>query len=163
MFEFREQHLVETLARRMRAASKAPEDKMFDAVNDCQEHMLETARAHTDRTVLEAFIGGISACGDDYIKSLLIKVCDLYALATIEENRAGYMEHNRIDGSRSKAISSAVDALNLQLKDKAIELVEGLGVPEEWLGSAMLRDAGGQNADDETMRLHGIRGKEPAI
>ena len=163
MFEFREQHLVETLARRMRAASKAPEDKAFDVVNECQEHMLEAARAHTDRTVLEAFVEGISECRDDYIRAKLIKICDLYALATIEENRAWYMEHNRIDGSRSKAISAAVDALNLQLRDTAMELVEGLGVPEGWISSAMLEDAGGQNDEASAVRLHDIQAKEPAI
>ncbi|MDO5736505.1 MAG: acyl-CoA dehydrogenase [Propionibacteriaceae bacterium] len=163
MFEFREQHLVETLARRMRAAAKAPEDKIFDAVNECQEHMLEAARAHTDRTVLEAFVDGISQCHDEYIRALLIKICDLYALATIEENRAWFMEHNRIDGARSKAISTAVDALNLQLRGKAMELVEGLGVPVEWLGSAMLRDAGGQNISAEGVKLYSLRDGQPAI
>lgn len=164
MFEFREQHLVETLARRMRAASKAPEDKVFDAVNDCQEHMLEAARAHTERTVLEAFVEGISECKDEYIRALLIKVCDLYALATIEENRAWYMEHNRIDGSRSKAISSAVDALNLQLRDKALELVEGLGVPTQWLGSVMLADAGGQQTGEGgSVRLHNLQIQGSAV
>ena len=156
MFEFREQHLVETLARRMRAASKAPEDEIFDAVNECQEHMLEAGRAHTERTVLEAFVEGISECRDDYIKAQLIKICDLYALATIEENRAWYMEHNRIDGSRSKAISVAVDNLCLQLRDKALELVEGLGVPEGWLSSAMLADAGGQASGDVAVPMRGL-------
>ncbi|RMB58426.1 acyl-CoA dehydrogenase family protein [Tessaracoccus antarcticus] len=163
MFEFREQHLVETLARRMRAASKVPEDAVFDAVNECQEHMLEAARAHTDRTVLEAFVGGISQCHDEYIKALLIKICDLYALATIEENRAWYMEHNRIDGARSKAISAAVESLNMQLRDKALELVEGMGVPEAWTSSAMLRDAGGQNASGSYVRVHHLPVTEPAV
>ncbi|MGV8845702.1 acyl-CoA dehydrogenase family protein [Tessaracoccus sp.] len=163
MFEFREQHLVETLARRMRAASKVSEERVFDAVNECQAHMLEAARAHTERTVLEAFVGGISACRDEYIKAQLIKVCDLYALATIEENRAWYMEHNRIDGTRSKAISAAVDALNLQLRDKALELVEGMGVPEEWLGSVMLSNAGGQKSDVSAVVLHSLQVKVPAL
>lgn len=162
MFEFREQHLVETLARRMRAASKAPEDKIFDAVNECQEHMLEAARAHTERTVLEAFVEGISACKDEYIRAKLIKICDLYALATIEENRAWYMEHNRIDGTRSKAVSAAVDALCLQLRDKATELVEGMGVPEEWLGSRMLKDAGGQDVRASRVTLHNLKVPELA-
>jgi len=162
MFEFREQHLVETLARRMRAASKAPEDKIFEAVNECQEHMLEVGRAHTERIVLEAFVAGIGACRDEYIRAKLIKICDLYALAVIEENRAWYMEHNRIDGSRSKAISAAVDALCLQLRDKALELVEGMGVPEEWLGSKMLKDAGGQAFEASQVKLHKIRVPELA-
>ncbi len=162
MFEFREQHLVETLARRMRAASKAPEDRVFDAVNECQEHMLEAGRAHTERTVLEAFVEGIGECRDEYIRAKLIKICDLYALATIEENRAWYMEHNRIDGARSKAISAAVDALCLQLRDQALELVEGMGVPQEWLGAKMLEDAGGQSVEGSRVRVHNLKVPELA-
>ncbi len=162
MFEFREQHLVETLARRMRAASKSPEDEVFDAVNACQEHMLEAGRAHTERTVLEAFVEGIGECKDDYIRAKLIKVCDLYALTVIEENRAWYMEHNRIDGTRSKAISAAVDALCLQLRNSALELVEGMGVPEEWLTSKMLMDAGGQAVEPSHVSVHNLRVPELA-
>ncbi len=136
MFEDREKHTVEGLAKRMRAAAKAEDS--FAAVNACQQHMLAAAKAHTDRVVLEAFIEGIHETSDPYIASILNKVCDLYALATIEENRGWYMEHERFDGARSKAVTEAVDALCLDLRGKALELVEGLGVEEEWLNSAML-------------------------
>jgi acyl-CoA oxidase len=120
----------------MRAAAKASDS--FAAVNACQQHMLAAARAHTDRVVLEAFIEGIHECQDPYIASILGKVCDLYALATIEENRGWYMEHERFDGARSKAVTEAVDALCLDLRGKALELVEGLGVEEGWLNAAIL-------------------------
>lgn len=136
MFEDREKHTVEGLAKRMRAAAKASDS--FEAVNACQQHMLAAARAHTDRVVLEAFIEGIHECQDPYIASILGKVCDLYALATIEENRGWYMEHERFDGARSKAVTEAVDALCLDLRGKALELVEGLGVEEGWLNAAIL-------------------------
>ncbi|MCC2593504.1 acyl-CoA dehydrogenase family protein [Tessaracoccus sp. OS52] len=139
MLEFRERHVVAALARRMREAGKADGEAAFQAVNACQEHMLEAARAHTDRVILEAFVAGISSVTDEYVRSLLIKVCDLYALGVIEANRAWFMEHNGFDGGRSKAISAAVDDLCRELSDKALELVEGLGVPEEWLNSEMLR------------------------
>ena len=97
---------------------------------------LEAAKAHIDRIVLEAFIGGIEQCDDDYIKALLVKVCDLYALATIEANRAWFLEHEVFDPKRSKAITAAVDELCADLRGKSRELVEGLGVPEGWLTHA---------------------------
>ena len=58
--------------------------------------MLEAAKAHVDRMVLEAFIEGIEQCDDDYVTAMLVKVCDLYALATIESNRAWYLEHEAL-------------------------------------------------------------------
>ncbi|NLE97374.1 MAG: hypothetical protein GX596_05220 [Propionibacterium sp.] len=137
MFDFREKHIVEGLAQRMRAAAKASEEGLFAAVNACQSHMVAAARAHMDRVVLEAFIAGIEACQDDYIRSLLVRVCDLYALATLEEHRAWYMEHNAFDGKRSKGLTSAVEDLGQELAGKALELVEGLGVPTAWLNSTI--------------------------
>lgn len=139
LFEDRERHIIEGLAQRMRAASKLPPDEQFGAINACQDHMLAAARAHVDRVVLEAFIAGIDECADDYVTALLVKVCDLYVLATIEEHRAWYLEHERFDARRSKAVTSAVDALCRELRPKALELVEGLGVPIEWLNAAIVR------------------------
>ena len=138
MFEDREQHVVEGLARRMRAAGKVPESESFEAINALQEHMLAAARAHTDRVVLEAFIAGYTAVEDEYIRTVLADVCDLYALSVIEENRAWFMEHHRMDATRSKAVTAAVDQLCRELRGKALALVEGLGVEETWLNSAML-------------------------
>ncbi len=131
MFEFREEHVLEGLAQRMRAASKAEDG--FAAVNQCQTHMLEAAKAHIERVVLEAFVAAIEDCEDDYVKALLVKVCDLYALSTIEANRAWYLEHEAFDPRRSKSITTAVDELCGELRGKSKELVEGLGVPRGWL------------------------------
>lgn len=137
MFDFRERHIVEGLAQRMRAAGKVAAEKQFDAINALQHHMLTAARAHMDRVILEAFIAGIEACEDDYIRSLLIKLCDLYALSTIEEHRAWFMEHDGFDAKRSKAVIAAVDDLCQELVGKTREYVEGLGVPEGWLRSTI--------------------------
>lgn len=131
MFEFRESHTVEGLARRMRAAAKASDS--FAAVNAAQTHMLAAAQAHIDRVVLEAFIEGIDECQDEYVAALLSKVCDLYALVTIEENRAWYLEHEVFDAHRSKTITATIDQLLAELRPRAQELVEGLGVPQDWL------------------------------
>ena len=131
MFEFRESHIVEGLAQRMRAASKAEDS--FAAINACQPHMLEAARAHIDRVVLEAFIEGIEECQDEYVTALLAKVCDLYALATIEANRAWYLEHEVFGTWRSKSIIAEVDLLCGELRPYSLALVEGLGVPQDWL------------------------------
>ena len=95
--------------------------------------MLEAARAHVDRVVLEAFIGAIESCDDDYIAALLGRVCDLYALSTIEANRAWFLEHEVFDSGRSKAVTAEVDALCGELRGKSRELAEGLGVPDAWL------------------------------
>lgn len=142
MFEDRERHTVEGLARRMRAAAKASGKDAFAATNALQGHMLAAARAHTDRVVLEAFIAGITGVEDGYLRSLLVKLCDLYALSVLEEDRAWFLEHQRMDATRAKSLTAAVDDLCRQLRPTALALVEGLGVPRTWLNSAMLADQG---------------------
>ena len=141
MFRDRERHSVATLARRMRAAARLPQDEAFAAINALQSHMLFAARAHTERQVLESFISGIEHCKDAAAAGVLSQVCDLYALASIEADRSWYLEHYRLTPARSKAVRAAVTDLCAQLRPHALPLVEGLGVPEEWLRAPML--AGG--------------------
>lgn len=138
MFEYREQHTVEGLASRMRAASKTDNAKQWQAINQCQEHMLRAAEAHVDRLVLDSFVASIEDCQDDYIKSVLVQLCDLYALSILEANRAWFLEHEVFDARRSKAITASIDDLCLELRPKATDLVDGLGVPGAWLNSALV-------------------------
>ena len=65
-------------------------------------------------------------------------LCDLYALSTIEADRAWFMEHGRLSSARSKAISREIDALCRRIRPLAEDLVDAFGVPPEMLRS---RDA----------------------
>ena len=51
MFEYRERHLLETLARRLRRAADA--DDPFPIFNAAQDHLLAAARAHVDMILLQ--------------------------------------------------------------------------------------------------------------
>ena len=55
--------------------------------------------------------------------------------STIEADRAWFMEHGRLTGSRSKAISREINALCRKLRPLARDLVDAFGVPEEMLRS----------------------------
>jgi acyl-CoA oxidase len=139
MFEDRERHVLETLATRLRRAAKTSEDS-FEAFNSSQDHVLLAARAHMDRVVLEAFVQGIEDCADPVAKDRLSRLCDLFALRSIEEDSAWFQQHNRLSATRSKAVTAAVNELCRSLRPDAVALVEGMGVPEEWLNSAMLEE-----------------------
>ncbi|MGC3994282.1 MAG: acyl-CoA dehydrogenase [Propionicimonas sp.] len=134
LFEERERHALESLARRMRRASS----KDFDAVNRLGDHMLFVAKAHLERVLLEAFIAGIEACTDPAAKAVLQRLCSLYALSSINDDRAWFIEHNRITTGRAKAIGAQLSALCGELRPDALALVEGLGIPESWLGATFL-------------------------
>jgi len=138
LFEFRERHLLDGLARRLRRAAGAEDP--FTIFNDCQDHLLATARAHVDRLLLEAFVEGIAAAQDADVRAVLDRVCDLYALSTIEADRAWFIEHGRLSGGRTKQLSAEVNRLCGELRPHAASLVDGFGVPEAALRLPLLTD-----------------------
>ncbi len=135
LLEDREEHTVAGLARRLRRAGKAGGGAAFAAFNDAQEHVLRAARVHVDRVVLEAFVAAIDRCADTEARGLLDKVCDLYVLSLVEEDRAWFLEHERLSGTRAKAVVKAVDALCEELRPHARTLVDAFGLPDEWLAA----------------------------
>jgi acyl-CoA oxidase len=138
LFEDREQHVIETAARRLQRAAKAEGDEAFRIFNEAQDHLIRCGRAHVDRVVLEAFTAGIARCEDPEAADLLRKVCTLYALSVIEDDLAWFMAHNRLSDQRAKAVTQLLNEQLAELRPHLLTLIEGLGVPEETLGAAML-------------------------
>src|SRR5699024_4409209 len=104
------------------------------------DHLLLAARTHIDRVVLEAFIAGIEKCQDEETAAVLNLLCDLYALENLAGDRGWFQEHGRMSAARAKAIVPAINQLCQELRPHALALVEGMGVPEQLLRSAMLED-----------------------
>src|SRR3712207_3271024 len=101
MFEFREKHALEGAIRRLRKNSTTEGMAPFDMFNDVQDHVLKTAQSHIDRVVMEAFLAGVDRTEDADAKVLLDKVCDLYAMSTIEADKAWFLEHGQLTASRA--------------------------------------------------------------
>ncbi|WP_295694786.1 acyl-CoA dehydrogenase [Lapillicoccus sp.] len=136
LFLDREKHLLEGVAMRLQRASRA--DDQLATFNDAQDHLIGAARAHVDRIVLEAFVAGIEATTDPEAKRVLDLLCDLYALSVIETNRGWYLEHERLTPSHSKQVIARVNELCGELRPLAHDIVGGFGLPDSWLGSALL-------------------------
>ncbi|WP_306366804.1 acyl-CoA dehydrogenase [Nocardiopsis sp. CC223A] len=134
LFEDREKHIIEGLAGRLRRAKKDGSDA-FEVFNRAQDHVLAAGRAHMDRVVLEAFVAGIDRCGDKSTAKLLNRVCDLYVMSVIEEDRAWFLEHERLSTARTKAVTRAVDDLCRGLRPYAVQLVDAFGLRDEWLAA----------------------------
>ena len=134
LFEWRERHVLEGVARRMKRGIDKGSDA-FAVFNDAQDHILIAAQAHIDRVILETFVEGVDGCDDPEISALLDKVCDLHALSTLERERGWYMEHGRLSSGRAKAIISEVNTLCEELRENAALLVDAFGIPDEILGA----------------------------
>lgn len=134
MFEERERHSIDSLARRMRSA----DSNSFDQVNAMQDHVLFVARAHMERVMLDSFIAGIENCPEGAARQTLEELCTLFALTSLESDAGWFLAHNRMSDTRAKALRRQINQLCGDLRPRATALVEGFGIPVEWLGSAML-------------------------
>ena len=134
MLRFREEHMLAGVARRLK---RGIDDGMNpgEVFSRVQDHVIAAARAHVERTVLDAFVEKTRALPEGDTKVVLNLLCDLHALTCIESDRAWFMEHGRLSSPRSKAISREVNGLCRKLRPLAVGLVDAFGVPDEMLRS----------------------------
>lgn len=146
MFEDREQYLLSSLARRLQRRAKTM--SAFEAFNSVQDHVMHTARAHIDRTVLEAFVAGIDSCEDQEARRILDSVCDLYALSVLEDDKAWFIEHRFLSTERAKAVTRGINERCRTLRPHAETLVDAFGIPEQLRYAEMLHPEHLRNASD---------------
>jgi acyl-CoA oxidase len=141
MFRWREEHILSGVARRLKRGIDSGMDSV-QVFSQVQDHVIAAGRTHVERLVLEAFVEKIAAMVDSDNKVALSMLCDLFALSTIEADRAWWMEHGRLSSTRSKSISREISSLCRQLRPIAEDLVDGFGIPPEMLRAEMLDDPG---------------------
>ena len=133
-FRFREKKLLISLSQRMQDYLKK-RIKPYDAFLKCQSHMIELAKAYIERLVLRNFDSRINELEDGDEKIALSKMCDLYALSVIEEQKGWYLETDYMDGAKTKAIRRMVTKLCADIRPDALAYVNAFGIPDELLGA----------------------------
>ncbi|MEM8964341.1 MAG: acyl-CoA dehydrogenase [Acidobacteriota bacterium] len=132
-FTWREQHLVGTLASRIKSRIDQGIDSSV-AILEVQDHMLLAARAHIQRIILEQFLAAIERVEDDTLRGVLDLLCDLHALDELENDRGWFLDHGYLEPSKSKAIRDQVNELCDELRPHAEPLVNAFGIPKKCLG-----------------------------
>jgi acyl-CoA oxidase len=150
LFDWREKHLLETVARRLRRAASASDP--FPVFNAAQDHMLHAARAHVDASLLHSFVSALDAMPAGGPRDLLERVCDLFVLSTVEAERGWLQEHGRLTGARSKAVIAEVDGLCALLRPHARTLVDAFGIPDQALAAPIAQ--GAEEKRQVEMRSH---------
>jgi acyl-CoA oxidase len=141
MLSFREEHILGSAARRLKAGVDRGGDpgEVFSLV---QDHVIAAARAHVERLVIEAFAAKVATTPEGPVRDALVLLRDLHALWVIESDRAWFMEHGRLSSARGKAMTAQVNALCREVRPLAQELVDAFGIPRELLRSEDLIGAG---------------------
>jgi len=157
LLDDREEHTLDALVRRLRRArdKSLTADEQFTIFNSAQDHLLRSARAHLDGLVLDAFVCAVDAERDPGAKALLGRVCDLYVLSLVEEDKGWFLEHGRISAARAKAVTAEVNRLCAALRPHARVLVDAFGIPESWIGAPIA--TGAETARQDEARRHAAR------
>ena len=144
----REEHLLETVARRLRKAQGQDGSAAFKVFNSAQDHLLQAGRAHMDSWVFARFAEAIDACEDPEAKEVLGMLCDLYVLDIVDQDKGWFLEHNRLTTERTKAATAARNRLCTKLAGRARTLVDAFAVPEFVFDVPMLNDGGVDTIED---------------
>jgi acyl-CoA oxidase len=141
LFRWREGHITASAAQRFKRGLSDGHDP-FEVFRAVQDHAANVARAHMATVLLEAFQDAVRGCEDASLRPVLTLLCDLYALHDIEADRGFLLEHGRLSGPRSKAITREVNDLCDRTRAVAGALVDAFGIPDAILGAPIgLRDA----------------------
>jgi len=130
---WREEHLLESVARRLRkrlGAGMEPTQAMLQ----CQTHLLATARAHVERIVVERTTAALAAA-PGALATVLRPLLALHALSRLEADAGWLLEHGVLEAGKARAIRKQIDALCLELRPAALGLVDAFAIPDELLAA----------------------------
>lgn len=134
-FQYRESVILKTAAQRIRDYIKKGTDS-FETFNLCQNHLINVGQSYIERIVLSNFIKAVEGLDKETeAYAVLSKLCQLYALTTIEEHKGWYLEYDYIHGVKSKAIRSLSEKLSAEIRPDAIALVDAFGIPDSCLAA----------------------------
>ncbi|MSP63225.1 MAG: acyl-CoA oxidase [Myxococcales bacterium] len=131
-FEYREERLLASAGRRLRALIGDGVDS-FDAMNRVQDHLMALAEAHVERSIHEAFQDGIARAPSPAASESIASLARLWALARLEADRGWFLESGYFEVAKARALRSEVNALCAEVAKQAPALVDAFGIPDEVL------------------------------
>jgi acyl-CoA oxidase len=132
-FEYRERAVLTSAARRLKSYIDDGMDS-YDAFNQCQHHLVQVGFAYIEWIILDQFIQQVENTKDEKCKTVLKKLCDLFALSQIEKNKGWYLENGYMEGVKTKAIRKIIDKLCNEIRQEAVPLVDAFAIPDNFLG-----------------------------
>ncbi|MEK6780621.1 MAG: acyl-CoA dehydrogenase [Bacteroidota bacterium] len=140
-FRYRERDILTSAAKRLKRHISEGMDS-FDAFNVSQNHLVQVGLAYVERIILEQFILQIAQTKDAGCKTVLKKLCDLFALSQIEKNKGWYLESGYMEGVKTKAIRKLMNQLCWDVRQEAVPLVNSFNIPDRCLAAPIVVKAG---------------------
>ncbi len=125
---YREDHVLSTVATRLRRRIKAGES-LNDAFLACQVHLIAAAKAHVERRILQALHGALDQPLEASSATALNLLSTLLGVHFLANDRAWFQEHSLLGSSKAKALQRQHETLSAQLRPLAQSLVDAWGIP----------------------------------
>lgn len=133
-FKYREHHILASAAKRLKRHIDNGMDS-FDAFNVTQHHLVQVGHAYIERIILEQFVAQVGRTADAGCKSILKKLCQLYALYQIDKNKGWYLENGYMEGVKTKAVRKILNQLCWDVRQEAVPLVDAFKIPDSCLAA----------------------------
>ncbi|TLP73183.1 acyl-CoA dehydrogenase [Nesterenkonia sphaerica] len=127
----RVRQMVADVAAQLRPVAKLPSAQQAKVFNDHQYEIINTAKAHAELLLWEAFTEGLESVQDAGTRQVLTWLRDVYALTTIEETLDWYLVNGRISAQRARTLSPYINRLVARLRPHAQDIVDSFGYGPE--------------------------------
>ena len=87
-------------------------------------------RAYIEQVILQDFIKAVQSVEDRELRHVLKRLCDLYALSTMEQNIGSFRNIEIIKSNKAKAIRMLVGDLCKEIRHHAVSLVDSFDIPD---------------------------------
>jgi acyl-CoA oxidase len=131
---YREDSLVVSAARRLKSRLDRKMDS-FQAFNEVQDHLCTMALAHIERVILESFQRAVESAPSPELRTVLGKLCALFALTRIEKDSGWFLESGLLEPVKAKAVRGQVLKLCAELRPQALALVDSFNFPDKILSA----------------------------
>ncbi|KAG2185200.1 hypothetical protein INT44_001990 [Umbelopsis vinacea] len=112
-----------------------------EAYEQCSQSRLYAAKLHSYGYLFKRFVDGISKASED-LRKVLIDVCYLYGLYTIEDNAGAFLQYEYFSPAQISFIRSKVNGLCKIVRDQAIPLVDSFNYSDYIVNSPLGRKDG---------------------
>jgi acyl-CoA oxidase len=133
-FRYRERDILTSAAKRLKRHIDSGMDS-FDAFNACQHHLLQVGYAYVERIILEQFQLAVAQTQDRGCRTVLKKLCDLFAITQLNKNKGWYLEQGYMEGVKTKAIRKLMNQLCWEVRQDAVPLVDAFNIPNSCLAA----------------------------
>jgi acyl-CoA oxidase len=131
LLRYREERILDSAARRLRAGLKKDPVR---AMHDVQDHLMHLATAHVERVAFEAVQESISRAGPQ-LAPVLGLLRDTFWATRVEADLGWYLMSGVVETPKAKGIRYLANKCCQELRPIAEEITEGFGIPDAVLAA----------------------------